>query len=126
MYKQQSEMYHPPEIDQVRGALYNKATSIRPRRIFEGPLNSDYDRQRYIWDEIRERIGNDRADWYDKHEGLPGGSKESKVSEICNLMDGTRTLLDIRHLVSLEYDETDIDFVLHFYEDLADLGLVSN
>ncbi len=125
-YQQQAEMYNPSAIDEERAALYEKATSVKPKRLFEGPLNSDYDRQRYIWDEIRERNGNDRADWYDKHEGLSGGSKESKVSEICNFMNGERTLLDIRHLVSLEYDETDIEFVLHLYEDLANLGLVSN
>jgi aminopeptidase-like protein len=125
-YNQYAEMYDQSPIDKERAALYGKAASIKPKRLFEGPLNSDYDRQRYIWDEIRERIGNERADWYEKHESLSGGSKESKVSEICNLMNGERTLLDIRHLVSLEYDETDIEFVLHLYEDLANLGLVSN
>ncbi len=112
MYEQQAVMINPTAIDTERATLYEKAASIKPKRLFEGPLNSDYDRQRYVWDEIGERLGADRADWYDKNEGLSEESKESKVFEICNLMNGERTLLDIRNIVSLEYDETDIDFVL--------------
>jgi len=49
---------------------------------------------------------------------------DSSLFEIINLMDGKRTILDIRHTISCEYDETDVEFVLHFVEDLKKMGLV--
>jgi len=48
----------------------------------------------------------------------------SKTFEIINLMDGKRNLLEIRDIVSCEYGETDIEFVLHFAEDLKKMGLI--
>jgi len=39
-------------------------------------------------------------------------------------MDGVRTLLEIRHIVSFEFDETDVEFVLHYARDLKRAGLI--
>jgi aminopeptidase-like protein len=44
--------------------------------------------------------------------------------EILNLVDGERSLLDIRDIVSFEFKETSIEYVLHFAEDLREMGLI--
>ncbi len=63
--------------------------------------------------------------WYEQNREKAGSSYGSKTFEIVNLMNGTFTLLEIRHIVSCEYDETDIEFVLHFAEDLEKAGLIN-
>lgn len=40
-------------------------------------------------------------------------------------MDGQRTLVDIRHILSFEFDETDIELVLHYAHDLERIGLIT-
>jgi hypothetical protein len=63
--------------------------------------------------------------WYETNRAEAGGNYGSKTYEIVNFMDGKRTLLDIRHIVSCEYDETGVEFVLHFAKDLEKIGLIS-
>ena len=63
--------------------------------------------------------------WYETNQAKAGGNYGSKTYEIVNLMDGKRTLLDIRHIVSCEYDETGVEFVLHYAKDLEKIGLIS-
>ncbi len=124
-YKSLKQFCISEKVDEIRMELYQRAEKITPIRLFEGPLNSDYDRQRYVWDEIRAQAGDERADWYKKYEALAGGSREAKVFEICNLMDGKLSLMEIRHIVSIEYDETDVEFVIRLYEDLKNIGFVA-
>lgn len=95
--------------------LYKKASSLKPKRLFKGPLPYDY---------LREKLDEKSFSWYEKNREKAGGSSRSKTSEIINLMDGKRTLLDIRHIISCEYDETDVEYVLHLAEDLKKLGLI--
>ncbi len=95
--------------------LYKKASAIRPKRLFKGPLP---------WDYLREKLDEKSYSWHEKIRDMEGGISRSKAPEIINLMDGKRTLLDIRHIVSCEYDETDVEFVLHYAEDLIKLGLI--
>jgi hypothetical protein len=95
--------------------LYKKASSLKPKRLFKGPLP---------WDYLREKLDEKSFSWYEKNREMAGESYRSKTPEIVNLMDGKRTLLDIRHIVSCEYDETDVEYVLHFAEDLEKLGLI--
>jgi len=95
--------------------LYKKASSLRPKRLFKGPLP---------WEHLREKLDEKSFSWYEKNRDMAGGSSRSKTPEIINLMDGKRTLLDIRHIVSCEYDETDVEYVLHYAEDLKKLGLI--
>jgi hypothetical protein len=40
-------------------------------------------------------------------------------------MDGKRSLLRIRDIVSCEFDETSIEFVFRFAQELERLGLIS-
>jgi hypothetical protein len=95
---------------------YEEASRTRPKRLFEGPLP---------WNYLSENLDEESLSWYEKNRSRAGGSYGSKTYEIVNLMDGRRTILDIRHIVSCEFDETDVEFVLHFVRDLEKLGLVS-
>jgi hypothetical protein len=95
--------------------LQKKAASLKPKRLFKGPLTRSY---------LREKLDEKSFSWYEENREMAGESYRSKTSEIVNLMDGKRTLLDIRHIVSCEYDETDVEYVLHFAEDMEKLGLI--
>ncbi len=95
---------------------YREASRLRPKRLFKGPLP---------WNAMREKLDTKSMAWYDKNRAKAGGSYGSKTYEIVNLMNGKRTLLDIRHIISCEYDETDVEFVLHYVKDLEKIGLVS-
>lgn len=97
------------------GNLYKRASSLSPKRLFKGPIP---------WDYLEENLSQEENKWYKKYREKAGGALGSKTYEIVNLMDGKRSLLNIRHIVSCEYDETDIEFVLHFAEDLKKMGLI--
>ena len=98
------------------GREYAEASRLRPKRLFKGPLP---------WSAMNEKLDPKSRSWYDTNRSKAGGSYGSKIYEIVNLMDGKRTLLDIRHIVSCEYDETEVEFVLHYAKDLEKIGLVS-
>ena len=104
------------------GGAYIKASALKPKRRFKGPLPRNF---------LREKIGEKDFLWYEKyrkkHEVAPGqgGTYGSKLNEIVNLMDGQRTLVDIRHILSFEFDETDIELVLHYAQDLERTGLIT-
>lgn len=95
--------------------LYKNASSLKPKRLFKGPLP---------WDYLEENLSQEEYEWYRLDEQMVWREFGSKTFEIINLMDGKRDLLEIRHIVSCEYSETDIEFVLHFAQDLKKLGLV--
>jgi hypothetical protein len=84
--------------------------------MFKGPLHRNA---------MREKLSAKSLEWYDKNRAKAGGSYGSKTYEIVNLMNGKRTLVDIRHIISCEFDETDVEFVLHYAKDLEKIGLVS-
>lgn len=107
-YNLEKENFQPTD-------LYEIASSISPERLFKGPLPGGY---------LDENLSKEDSMWYQENREKAGGNFSSKTYEIVNLMDGKRNLLDIRHIVSCEYDETDVEFVLHFIEDLKKLGLV--
>ena len=95
--------------------LYKKASSLKPKRLFKGPLP---------WGYLREKLDEKSFSWHEKNREKARGISRSKASEIVNLMNGKRTLLYIRHIVSCEYDETDVEYILHFAKDLEKLGLI--
>ncbi len=99
-----------------QGREYMEASRLRPKRLFKGPLP---------WNAMNERLDAQSLAWYETNLAKAGGNYGSKTYEIVNLMDGKRTLLDIRHIVSCEYDETGVEFVLHYAKDLEKIGLVS-
>jgi hypothetical protein len=123
-FKNLLEQYSIEETEFVPSENFELASNMIPERLFKGPLVSDYDRQRFIWDEIREHVNEERAKWYDENKKEAGRYLSSKIFEIVNLMDGKRTISDIRNIVSCEYDETSITFMLRFMEDLEKLGLI--
>ena len=108
-YKLTGENFQPND-------LYKKSSLLKPKRLFKAPLPGNY---------LMENLDEKSFAWYETNRGKAGQSSSSKMYEIVNLMDGKRTLLDIRHIVSCEYDETDIEFVLHFAEDLKKLKLIA-
>jgi hypothetical protein len=74
---------------------------------------------------IEEELGKERAEWYNKYIEGPRKRLGSDAYEIVNLMDGDRSLLEIRHLVSLEFKETSLEFVHRYAEDLREMGLIT-
>ena len=114
-YNLKEKQFRPSEF-------YNKASLLKPKRLFKGPLPRNV---------LREKIGEKDFLWYEKYrkklEVVPGmgGTYGSKLHEIVNLMDSQRTLLDIRHIISCEFDETDVEFVLHYAQDLERIGLIT-
>ncbi len=74
---------------------------------------------------MEENLSREEYEWYQLDEETAWRVFGPKTFEIINLMDGKRNLLEIRHIVSCEFGETDIEFVLHFVEDLKKLGLIA-
>ena len=99
------------------GKPYVEAGSLVPCCISDGPLSS-------ALENIREELGDERADWYSEFFGSPMARLGGEAFEILNLVDGKRSLRDIRDIVSFEFKETSIEYVLHFAEDLREMGLI--
>jgi hypothetical protein len=96
---------------------YVKTESLVPRCLSDGPLSS-------ALENIREELGDERADWYSEYFGSPMTRLGGDAFEILNLVDGERSLLDIRDIVSFEFKETSVEYVLHFVKDLQEMGLI--
>lgn len=109
------EHFDRSEIDLLPNDLYKKASSIRPTRLFKGPLPRNI---------LQERLSTEEMKWYEVNRNKSGINSGSKIYEIVNLMDGQRTVLDIRHLVSCEFGETALEFILHYIQDLNKIGLI--
>jgi hypothetical protein len=103
------------EVESRPNDLHKKASSIKPKRLFKGPLPRNILQERLIAEDSR---------WYETNSDKAGLNSGSKMYEIVNLMDGKRTVFDIRHIVSCEFGETDVEFVLHFVQDLHKIGLI--
>jgi len=106
-------------IDEKRfrsGEFYQRAAVVIPERHFKGPLSNS---------EMRELTKGEFGDWMAKNREKMGNSPGSIQYEIVNLMDGKRNLLMIRDIVSCEFDETGIEFVFRFAQELEKMGLVS-
>jgi hypothetical protein len=89
------------------------ARRIKPERTFIGPLPRNY---------LFTGIGED-YDWYRENQMKIGGNLGSKTFEIANLANGERDLLKIRDVISAEFGETALEFVIHFAEDMKKIGL---
>ena len=92
-------------------ALEKKARLIFPRRLVRGPLP---------YRALQHQLGENYL-WYLKNRDKIGGSLGSKVYELMNLSDGSYDLLFIRDLLSVEFSETDAEFLIHVVEDLQKL-----
>jgi hypothetical protein len=110
---------HQYRIDEKKyrpGTFYQRAAVVIPERRFQGPLASSV---------MREQMSEEYRDWLAENESRIGSYTGSKQYEIVNLMDGKRSLLRIRDIVSCEFDETDIEFVFRFAQELERMGLIS-
>ena len=96
--------------------FYQRAAVVIPERQFKGPLPSSV---------LRAKMSVEYRDWVAGNEAKIGSNSGSKQYEIVNLMDGNRSLLRIRDIVSCEFDETSIEYVFRFAQELERLGLVS-
>ncbi|MGD8539578.1 MAG: DUF4910 domain-containing protein [Candidatus Aminicenantes bacterium] len=103
------------EIELPKNELDKRASAITPVRLFKGPLPRNI---------LEERLNEDEMEWYEANREKAGENSGSKMYEIVNLMDGQRTVLDIRHTISCEFGETDVAYVIHFVQDLKKIGLV--
>jgi len=115
LYSIFSEQYGMIEIEFPPNDLYKKASTIRPKRRFKGPLPRNI---------MQARLSAEDLSWYEANRDKAGTNSGSKTYEIINLMDGKRTVLDIRHIVSCEFDETDVEYVFHYVQDLHKMGLI--
>lgn len=121
-YNLEKEQFLPDDI-------YKKASSLKPKTLFKGTLLHEQ-----IEDHLMEKLDDENFNWYNKNRekararahyyGSHNGNLGLKMFEILNLMDGNRTLLDIRHIVSCEFDETNIELIVHLAEDLEAVGLI--
>jgi hypothetical protein len=109
-YGLEDKSYEPSEP-------YVEAESLVPRCLSDGPLSS-------ALENIREELGDERADWYSEYFGAPMTRLGGDAFEILNLVDGECSLLDIRDIVSFEFKETSVEYVLHYVEDLREMGLI--
>jgi aminopeptidase YwaD len=96
--------------------FHKRAAVVIPERHFKGPLSSSV---------TSEKMSEEYRDWIAENEAEIGSNSGSKQYEIINLMDGKRSLLRIRDIISCEFDETSIEFVFRFAQELERLGLVS-
>jgi aminopeptidase YwaD len=96
--------------------IYQRAAVVIPERHFKGPLSSRV---------LEEIMGGELGDWLSENGAQTGGYAGSKQYEIVNLMNGQRSLLMIRDIVSFEFDETGIEFVFRFAQELEKMGLIS-
>lgn len=91
-----------------------KAKAIVPKRLKRGPLNHGFLRQKL----------DDGYQWYVKNSDKIGGAMSNKVYEVMNLCNGSNNALFIRDMISVEFGETGIEFVVHLLQDLKTLGVV--
>lgn len=96
--------------------FYRRAAVVIPERCFKGPLAGPA---------ITDKMSEEYKTWLAENREKIGGYAGSKQYEIINLMDGRRNLLRIRDIVSCEFDETDIEYVFRFAQELERLGLIS-
>jgi aminopeptidase YwaD len=97
------------------GDYHRRAAVVIPERRFKGPLTSSAERNASV--EYRK--------WVEENKEKIGEYASSKHYEIVNLMDGKRSLLRIRDIVSCEFDETDIEYVFRFAQELERMGLIA-
>jgi hypothetical protein len=117
--------------------LEKKAQQIIPERKFRGIM----DRTSVIGamvakskGEIWSSKGTNEADllagyeederWYEKRAEKMGGLR-NVIFELNNLIDGKRSVLDIRNALSAELGETDLEFVMRYISDLERFGLAT-
>ncbi len=95
---------------------FQRASVVIPERNFKAPLSSQV---------LEEQMSEEYKKWYTENQMKIGSQAGSKQYEIINLMDGKRSLLEIRDIVSCEFDETDFEYVFRFVQELNRIGLVS-
>jgi len=91
-----------------------EANEIKPKRLFKYPLNFTDIIRKLSFDELAKwmKINNQDKQFH------------NKIYELCNFMDGNRTLYEIVDLVSFEFGELKVDIALDFVKTLKQLGLV--
>jgi hypothetical protein len=114
-YAAASDYFNIKKIEFPPNETYEKASVLKPMRRFKGPLPRNI---------LLEKLSEDESEWYNSNREMAGENWGSKMYEIINLMDGQRSVLDIRHIISCEFGETDIEYVLHYVQDLKKVGLV--
>ena len=115
LYQRLCREYNVSPQNHSLNTAEKQAKQIVPNREFRGPIPSNY---------LFTGLGED-FDWYRKNQMKIGGNIGSKTFEIANLTNGDRNLLEIRDIISAEFGETDLEFVLHFAEDMKRMGLFS-
>ncbi len=108
LYKIDQKKFQPDEY-------FQRSSIVIPERHFKGPLSSRV---------IEEQLSEEYKKWYADNREKIGSDARSKQYEIVNLMDGKRSLLEIRDIVSCEFDETGIEYVFRFAQELNRIGLV--
>jgi aminopeptidase-like protein len=122
-------------------ALEKKAQQIVPTRKFRGIMDRSSvmgsmvaKSKGEIWSSKgtngRDLLAGYEEDerWYQEHAEKMGGLRtviRSHIFELSNLIDGKRSVLDIRNALSAEFGETDLEFVMKYISDLKRFNLVT-
>ncbi len=102
------------DVKKELSELEQKASNITPKRKFKYPLN--------LTDIIFQLEPNEIIRWIQ----INNEDKQfhNKIYELCNFMDGKRTLLEIVELVRMEFGNLELAIALDFVETLKTLKLV--
>lgn len=115
LYEELCRSFGVPAREYSLNAVESQANQIVPTREYRGPLPSSY---------LSTRLGEE-FNWYRENEMAVGGNVGNKMFEIANLADGHRSILEIRDIISAQFNETGLEFVARFAEDMKRLGLFS-
>ena len=123
--KNQLESHHLSQVELLRSAVQERGIAFKtppsledesddrvPIRLTRGPLASGYP---------EEKIPEEDADWY-YNDGR--ALHRNMRYEIVNFIDGKRTVSEIRHAVSAEYDPIPTPVVARYIEDLVKADVV--
>ena len=122
-------------------ALEKEAQQIVPVRKFHGMMERSSvmgamiaKSKGVVWSSketngtVPEASYDDDERWYEEHAEKMGGLRNAlrnHVFELNNLMNGKRSVLDIRNGISVQFGETDLEFVMRYVTDLKRFGLAS-
>jgi aminopeptidase YwaD len=110
---------HLYKIDEKKfrpGEYFKRSSIVIPEKLFKGPLSPRV---------TEERMSEEYKKWCGENPEKIGRRAGAKQYEIINLMNGNRSLLEIRDIISCEFGETGVEYVFRFAQELNRIGLVS-
>jgi len=92
----------------------DKEFRLVPRRLFKGPLDSNF---------LKKTLSENQLEWYEKVREKDEDF-DKKSAEVLNFINGKRSIYEIVKAVSAEYSETNPEHVLKYLRNLEKAKLV--